>query len=369
MLYDKKGNLLTPILRPLSPKMTFNLNGIDSCEFNLFLNDPISELLSELQTYVKVWRWMEGLTPDPGYPDFAGMVGPISETGSSNTVGVTCWSPFFQLQSRFIFALQRFGYPKKTKDPVDQGEILMGLIDYTNNRGPTGIVRGAIDATVGRRRKYDKGQSIWTAITDMTTILGGVDLEPLYVHADGDPTLMQFGCGYARGVYNPDARLDYWVGAQNCNEMTRSSNVDQGEVATYVEEDGQGQGPVPFGFDLNDDEIGNGIGLWEEIISQPNVEDQVLLKAYATEELRLKSRPQKSITATVASTLPPWYNRDFGLGDVLPVAASRGRMRFQDYLRVYAVALQRDDNGMETTQLTLARDSSGVIQGVPEPSL
>lgn len=368
VLYDRTGNLLAPIERFQNPKFTVDHNGVDGLAFDIFLDDRIAPLFQELETYVKLWRTMGDYKPDPGFPDFAGVVGPINDQGAARTASIQCWSPFYGLQSRLVFALLKYGFPLKTTDAVDQGEILWNLIQYTNARQPSLIERGVIQHTVSRRMKYDKGQVVWSAIQDMTAILGGLDIWPTYVHQDGDPTLAKFNCGYVRGIYNPNARADYFTGTNNCTDMSRQSNVDIGTIGTYIEEDGQGSAIsslVPFAFAADFDQISSGVGLWEILESQDNVSDEVLLKAIANQQLDLKHKPTVTVQPTLSPVLPPWYRRNFDVGDVIPTAANRGRMRFEMPLRIFTAEMDLAPSGEETTTLTLAEDLQGVVQGVP----
>ena len=368
VLYDQNGTQIAPIEKFQNGKLTIDHNGIDGLSFDIFLDDRIAPMFSELSTYVKLWRTMEGYAPDPGFPDFAGVVGPINDQGQARTASIQCWSPFYNLQARLVFTLLKYGFPLKTQDAVDQGQILWALLSYTNARHTTHIEKGVIEPTVARRLKYDKGQVIWNAITDMTTLLGGVDIWPTYVHREGDPTLAKFNVGYVRGIFNPNARADYFTGTSNCVDMTRQSNVDIGNIATYIEEDGQGAASstlVPFAFALDDNQIGSGVGLWEELDSNDNVSDEVLLQALANQQIQLKSRPTVTIQPTLSPVLPPWYRRHFDVGDVIPCAANRGRMRFEDNLRIFTAEMDLAPSGEETTTLTLAEDRQGVVQGVP----
>jgi hypothetical protein len=368
VLYDRTGNLLAPIERFMNGKLSIDHNGVDGLSFDIFLDDRIAPMFQELETYVKLWRTMEDYRPDPGFPDFAGVVGPIADQGSARTASIQCWSPFYNLQSRLVFALLKYGFPLKTTGAVDQGEILWNLIQYTNARHPSLIERGVVEHTVSRRMKYDKGQVIWSAIQDMTAILGGLDIWPTYVHRDGDPTLAKFNCGYVKGIYNPNARADYFTGTDNCTDMSRQSNIDIGSIGTYIEEDGQGSqisSLVPFAFAADFAQIGSGVGLWEILESQDNVSDEVLLQAIANQQLDLKRRPTITVQPTLSPVLPPWYRRNFEIGDVIPTAANRGRMRFEKPMRVFNAEMNLSVSGEETTTLTLAEDLQGVVQGVP----
>jgi hypothetical protein len=360
-LFNLGGDFIG-ILKPNQPKLSFVFNGIDSYSWAMRLEDPLADEVQPLETIVKVWRRVGDQVVDSRYPSFAGIVGPISE-GSGNVVNFTAYSPLWRLQSRFVWT--RLEYKA-----TDQSRIVWNLIDYTNTRagaggpGATGIILGTIPTSVDRDRAYDRGQNIWSAITDLNG-LGGFDLAPRYVHLAGQPQMLEFNTLPINGAYRPLARVDYHVGANNCDDMTRQIGVDPGVFATQVREEGQGDtGAAPFVARPVAPDIDPAIlryGLYERWDQADNVQDTVLLGDMADETLAQSATPLATVQPTISPVKPPYYGVDYLIGDMLPVAANRGRMRFNVPLRVYQADLSLTDNNLESVQLTMTRDLSETV--------
>lgn len=361
VLFDRNGRSLGVIDDCQQPKLSYVLNGVDSFSCALPLDHRNAGVCISAATHVKVWRTVRGQSADAAHPSFAGIVLPISE-GSGNIFNITAFSPMKMLEARYVWAPLSYA-DKKGRATIDQSEIIHRLLDYTNARGDTGIIWGSAPATALRPRKYEVGQQISQAITDIVDTLGGVDLFPQYAHTENSPVLMRLSTLTARGSYRANARIDYYVGTKNAADATRQFTTDPGTFATFVGVVGQGETPVSANR-WDDGAIGL-YGVWERFESLSNATTAIEVQATADSILRQSKQPLQTIQPVLGVGEGPWYGRDYEVGDVIPVAARRGRMTYYQYQRVYEANLGRTDNMQETVELKLAADFDQVVQGVP----
>jgi hypothetical protein len=383
--YDKNGYPVGLIERPIQPKLLLTLNDIDTLTFTLPLDDEVGLDLEVPNTRIKVWRSVMGydgnyIPVDENVPIFAGKLGAISEDGASGTATFTAFSPFFDLQFRYRWRVLRGpdAHGRYRWAPVAYNlsipNLMWALIAYTNARGggvgDTGIAQGILaGASALFPTTYDDYQ-IWQALQDIVTGantggFGLIDLNPVYYHADGDPTLMLFGTIPARGIYQPNAVLHYHTGLHNCTQMTRGMSINTGQTATFIRETSnnyavfteQWADPA-HGFDHD---YLRSEGLYEQPVQQQNVVTYNLLKQLALENLHQNVPPTSVVQPTIDPAMPPVFGRDFFIGDKLPVAAAKGRMKFASALRVHSVELDLSLNGNETCSPTLAEDPENVI--------
>ncbi len=398
ILFDRDGNTIGYVKTPVQPKMTFTLNGIDSVTFGVYLDDKIARALTPLATYVKVWRSVLGEQVDPERPIFAGKLAALDEDGQTNLATCTAFSPFYDLQFRYrwkYLGLNKKGHKtwKVAKYTGTAPDIIWSLIDYTNNRataghpdaGDTHIVRAdspfhgtALMLASPYIKSYDTTQ-IWQAITELITgitlpdsTFGGIDLIPEYVHTEGDPTLMVLDTGLCRGVYQPNAGLHYRIGRKNLINMARSFSTDTDKAATLIRATGQGGSLMTeqWADPAHSPAHGPGFdhdyltreGLYEAALDMGDAFTYDYIKQYALDSLLRRKPPILTVKPELSPVEPPFYGLDFGLGDLLPVAARRGRMEFQSNLRVYGADVSLSNNGNESCTLTLAEDVDGVVE-------
>jgi hypothetical protein len=360
-LFDRGGRGLGIIDDCQQPKLTFVLNGIDTFGCALPLNHRRASAVLSAASFVKVWRAAKGQVVDARYPSFAGIVLPVTE-GSGNVFNLTAFSPLQMLQARYVWELLKYE-DDKGRATIDQSEILRQLLAYTNARGNTGIAWGTSPATANRPRRYDIGQNIWEAYSDIITTLGGVDLIPTYLHTEGSAALMTLSTSTARGGFRQNARVDYYVGLNNAADSTRQFTAEPGTFANFVGLRGQGDTPVTA-ESFDDASIGV-YGLWErfETVDSANTFDY--LKALSDALLRQSKQPLETVQPVIGIGLSPIYGRDYEVGDVITTAARRGRMVYDRYQRVYQAELLRTDTLQEQVTLQVADDFDSVVPGVP----
>lgn len=366
ILYDRwTAREIGPALSVFSPEAEFDFGLIDHLSFEVEVDSPIMEGIwgNSLGVVAKLWRTVGGWSSID--PDFAGVVGPIESSSiRSNKVKLTAFSPMWILQSRFLYA-DAPGVAAPFVD-ADPSTIMQAFLDYTNARGDTHIIAGSMPPTVpiAGEKLYGQKQQIYAGIMEFTGLLGGIDLTPRYVHDDGSTTLMRLDSsplGGCRGAFQRNARVEFGLGAANCDDCGVSQVPTIGETANFIH--GEGDGGVP--------EYGNyaasiaTIGLLERNEEYQGVQTFDLVKALVDDSLVSNSLVPVVLAPTLSPAKAPWYLRDFNLGDVLPTGARKGDLTIRANLRAYNAKLALSDGGAESTTLQLAPDFSESVEIPP----
>lgn len=366
VIYDRNGFPIGPIYDASSRKLQLAINGIDTLDFSIRLDHPAAAYLRPYETIIKVWRTISIPQDTANYynpqdPIFCGIVGPMDQGGESNQIPITVKSPFWMLQNRYVRELLQLGNPLPLVGPaMDAGEIAMYLIDYTNQFGETGIVRGDIEPTQTIRQAYEVRQEIWKAIEELTQSTGGFDIYPRYVHlGDGDKTLMIFNVASSYGIAQPKIQLHYNVGRKNLKDITRRFETEG--FCTSVDVDGQGDG-LTASVHIEDSDAVAKYGLWERVDKLDNILDTGSLADHGNSVLDHFSDPPQVIEPVLTPRIGPHFGRDYGLGDIVAIRAHKALLDFGVMKRVYGATLEMDDSNFETTSLTTSRDTSGQIE-------
>lgn len=354
--YDRwTGARIGTVLEPKDPTVTFNLNGIDTATLTVFQDDPLLLRIAPLGTVVKLWRQVPDWTRDLRVPDLCGLLMPISASGSAETVTLTFMAPSVQLQARFLYG----DAPGVAAPFADQtaNQMLAAMLDYTNLRGATHITAdAAYGGPVFTERAYPKGQQIWEAWTDLTAL--EMDLWPVYHHADGDTDLVRYQLVPVRGIYRPNARVDYKTGAFNCDDATVNFSPAVGTLATFIH--GEGDGGTPEYEEFAVPEVDT-IGLWERNESYSGVQTFDLVQALSQDTLAQAKLIPRDFQPTLSAVNPPVYGRDFEVGDLMPCAGVFGNVTFTGDLRCETATLSRSDGGAELVSMTLNPDYAGAV--------
>lgn len=354
VLYSKDGTRIGPLRELQGQTVTYRHRGIDQFSFTMRLEAKLADEIEELSTSVRMWRRRDGITPNPLFPDFAGVVGPIVEDGDAGTFTVTCFSPLWKLRGRHLHTPLRL--------TEDQSDLVMSLISHTNAFDHTGIYPGALESTVTRTREWEQDQNIWQAIEELMLVLGGINVMPVYVADDpvnGPAALMRLTTSLDRGALRPDAALHWRVGKRNVEGgFSRSSSVEPGEYGNYVSMLGQVAADAGIrAVNMDAAEI-TARGLYEIIETRDNVQTFAALDALSQDLLDRRKFPIKVIGATISPINGPVYGLDYTVGDTLPVVGRRGRLQVASNLRAHEATLSLSDNGTERTQLALANEEA-----------
>lgn len=366
---------------------SFPLNGIDTLNFSLYLDDPMAYNITRLRTVVKLWRTVYNNAGSLIYQDgastpcFAGVVSSTRKEGENNMMHITCQNPFWRLQLRFHILNHYLKTNIDTGMEYKQSELMWKLIDLVNNAfglddSNTGIVKGTFssgnDPTVAPFF-VAKGSNTYTNIFE--TIMdrpGGVDIVPSYYHADGDPTMMYFNTDEKRGSVT-GVQFRYHTGSNdNCDDMTEEHIAVPGEFANYLWAVGQGgpnSGKIAMEENIDDDDDGyHNISIYMRRVDFPDIKKIGLagpppthLKAVAKAEFAQSRYPQEAYTATLSPVGQCYYGSHFGVGDVVSIVANKGAMNINKIQRIYDCTIANSDNNIETNSVSLSNDFTGKV--------
>jgi hypothetical protein len=398
-LYDPDGNQISAsdmnvpssssntIKHATNRNLGLFLNGIDELEFQLYLDDPMAYEIRRLHSYVKVWRTVYNDSGAAIYSDsqpcFAGVVGTTIKNGESNLMTVKVFSPFWRLQFRFHILNHYLKINIDTSLEYKQSELMWKLIDLVNNAfgiedSNTGIVKGTFSSAndpVVAPFFVGKGSNTYVNIFD--TIMnrpGGVDIFPSYYHSDGSPTLMYFNTEEKRGDdISSSVSFNYHTDSSNLNDLTELEQPIPNEFGNYLWAVGAGgpnSGKVAMEENISDDDDGySTIGIYMRRADFPDVKrigvsipKPTHLRAIAEAEFAQSRVPKTSYEASVSSVGGIHYAKDFLLGDVISLNASKGALSVSGVKqRIYDVKLSNSDNNIETSVATISKDFTGKV--------
>src|ERR1017187_9363609 len=237
MLCDAQGNNLAELSTASGRTITFTRNSYTEVQFTIsHEDDAATQLLQALANtgVPKLKCYRRGVNVVSSLPAplrFRGYLAGLQEQSDENsTLTATFRSPFSVLMGdasttgRFL----QSQFPT-IFNATDAGAIAKSLIDTANADSPTGLATdpSLIVATKLRDRTYPVGQSIGSAVTDLTAVLDGFDFYEAFVDGAGT-TDATFNVVPSLGSVNPNARFEY--GAQtlaNVWSVTRTTTPPQ----------------------------------------------------------------------------------------------------------------------------------------------
>lgn len=396
--YVAGGETTNEVVFASNRSLTYMLNSVDECSFDVALNDPAAFQIRRLKTVVKIFREVNdpvrGVTLLGSSPSFCGIVGGTTKSGASNIMTVKAFNPLWRLQFRFHILNHYLETNPDTGDLYTQSELIWKLIDLINGAfgvaSFTGIDVGTFEWGLPDEPQMAptfvaKATKTWSLIFD--TILnrpGSVDIFPVYQHTDGDPTMMLLNTMEKRGLDKSSAlKLNYHtdptgplIYRPNLDDLTEESSAQPDEFANYVWAVGKGgpnSGKVFMkenaSFAENSDGYGE-IGIYMSASDHEDIEKRTALTGIAQAELEIKKHPQDAYTVSVSPAGLLYYDYDYVLGDVCALNADRGALQISDKKqRIHQVTLSMSANNLESADLLLAYDFFGKVAGgyTPDP--
>jgi hypothetical protein len=400
-LYDINGNGISAAnMNPIAPStsneiqhafnrtLTIPLNGLDTLNFSLYLDDPMAANIVRLRTVVKLWRTIRNdggsIIYSDNDPIFAGIVPHTAKNGDDNTMNITVQGALWRLQSRFHILNHYLKTNIDTDEPYTQSELMWKLIDLINNAfglddSNTGIVKGTFSAgndPVMAPYFVPKGSNTWTNIfEEIMNRPGGVDIVPSYVHIDGDPTLMEFNTEDVRGNSNVTT-FRYRTGSgDNLINLEEETQAVPGEFANYlwaVGDGGPNSGKIAMEENIDDDADGyHNIGIYMRRVDMPDIKKIGLrtpipthLRAIAIAELAQSRVPQVEYRCEISPAGNTYYGAHFNVGDTVAVVGSNGALNVNaDDLRIYDATLAMTENNFEICSVSISEDFTGKVSG------
>lgn len=367
------------IWRHFDTAWTVPLNGVDSLNFSLYLDDPMAAQIKRLRTVVKLWRTVRNNAGSVVYSDsnpcFGGVVSYTNKSGDANTMNIICSSPFWRLQSRFHILNHYLKINVDTGDEYRQSELMWKLIDLVNNAfglddSNTGIIKGTFAAAndpVVAPYFVPKGSNTWANIFDDIMMRpGGVDIVPEYQHIEGDPGILVFNTAEKRG--GTGATMRYRTGSgDNLDDLTEEEQPIPGEFANYLWAVGAGgpnSGKIAMEENIDDDADGySNIGIYMRRADFDNIKKIGLigpppthLRAVANAEFAQSRIPKTNYTCVLSPVGDTHYGANFNVGDVVNVIGSKGALNVNVDQRIFQTTTSLSPNSLETCELSLADD-------------
>lgn len=365
------------------------LNGVDQLNFTLFLDDPMALQIRRLHNVVKLWRTVladDGSTiyADPaGSPCFAGRVVNVIKNGEENTMTVSCFSPFWNVQTHFHLLNHYLKTNPATSQLYTESELMWKIIDLVNNAFGISISGTGIDlGTFSSPSEItvapffvQRGSNSWTNIYDgIMGRAGGVDIIPEYVHTASDPTLMLFSTDEKRGA-DLSATVDfrYHTGTNDVldNLIVEETPIPN-EFANYVWAVGHGgpnSGLIAMDENPNEDDDGyDTIGIYmrradfedEKTIGTSSPATHLMLNAQS--ELAQSRVPKTAYTAVMSPAAGIYYADNYSMGDVVMLNANKGALQVTNVKqRIYEAEISNSDNNLETVTMGIAKDFTGKV--------
>lgn len=403
-VYDLDGTELAVLTEAAERRLSMPLNGIDACQFTMYLDDPLIDptatppgdpsIIRTIDRVVKVWRTVTDVTDpdlpvevyaDPdGTPAFAGYITRAEKVGGSNTIQVIAQSPLWRLQSRFhllnhYLVIDYVGQAdanhqggNEDGNPWDISALMFRLIDLVQGAfggvSNNGILKPATGppfwpATLEMGPfRVNKGDNTWTLFSTLLDQVGGPDLMPEYIHTASSPDLMYFGTAEHRGTdVSAAVHLDYYMGNFNLDDISELEEVIPDKFSNYDWAVGQG-GPnvsVAIAADINTTDMGyDNVGVYMHQIENESISTGVgsVLQDNADAELA-KTHVRPSTYSLMISPLTLIYNDSFTLGDIVEVNANKGALQISALKqRIYEVVLSLSDVNVESCDVVVADD-------------
>ncbi len=376
------------ILHATDRQLGFALNGIDTCSFAIYLDDPMAAQINRLTSFIKVWRTVPGYSDPDNQPCFAGIVGNHQKQGASNIMRVQAFNPFWRLQFRFHLLNHYLKTDPDTNDDYKTSGVIWRLIYFLSNAfGPSvsymGIDKGTFYDLANEVTEapyfQPKGANAWTEIFDgLLTQAATIDLIPRYFHANGNSRLMYLDTALKRGIdKSSSVTFSYRTATPSVlDDITESESAEPNTFANYVWAVGAGgpnSGRVAVAEDNSAIGLGyNSIGIYQKRTNYgdikrlgkgPNVPGGPTdLRARALNDLERAIVPNTLYEVTLSPAANIYYGKDFSVGDVINLNASKGALQVSNVKqRIYEPTLSISDNNIESCSLRLSSDFFGKV--------
>lgn len=366
------------------------LNSLDFLTFSLDLYDPMAYIIKRKTSVVKLWRdvndtkFSKTYTAPTGTPDFSGVCVATKKNGASKTMDFTFMNPLWLLQCHFHILNHHLVLDVTPADPHLQGgnndgaawdisALMWYLIDLVDHAFGAASRTGILKPTSGppywtktitvAPYFVAKGSNTWANLfDDLQQRVGGPDLDPQYVHSSGNPWLMYFATAPALGAdRSASVSFDFHTGNHNCDDMVEDAQLVPGKFGNYVWAVPDGGPNVYVAVDSDATDYGDE-GLFMVYDEIPGAKKATVDNVVGAHLDKALHGDEPIFSAQLSPTVPPYYNVDYFLGDVVELNADRGAMQLANVKqRIVQVQLSMSDNNVETAAVTLAPSYQGKV--------
>jgi hypothetical protein len=406
-LADYNGNSTRFVKNATDLTWTIPLNGIDTLEFSLFLDDPAALAMATKSRIIRIWRVVNdveagkfyaatGADGSNGTPDFCGIITSITKSAEENKMKIFCQSPLWRIQTHFHIDnhrlendLSSFGgsdYEGGNANdlPWDHSALMFRLIDMINGAfkhtgSDTGIRKPLTASYSGTG--YLSGYSLYWPQTiqvspfyvqkgaytyplvfdDLLARPGSPDLSPTYIWQSGTKKLMYFNTAIRRGTDRTSTtHFDYRTGTRNLDDVEEQTQVVPGTYANFVWAVGDG-GPNggQVGQAENDGNMNtNGIYMARFDVPGAKIRDLNGTDGIAADKLAVSLIADAPVyTVKLSPASATYYLIDYEVGDLIELNVDRGAFQVSGLnQRIYQVALSLSDNNVETAEIMVSSD-------------
>jgi hypothetical protein len=394
VLTDSSYQPLGEILNASERKVALPLNKLPTSSFKVRMDNPLADPLMSTACYIKGYR-----VPYGGVPSlqFYGPIISAEEVGDHDnaTIAVNAVSVGWFLQKR-LAGQSSTGtiYPS-----TDRAQIIKNLIDFTNSVQPpltndlqggfgywlnvyaasqtltslaqgvdTGIATTSANMSAASAAPYTAGpyKPVLECLTDLSASFDGFDwrIVPIDNFSAGQVTGPKIGSFEALPVFGSQQNnVVYEWGTGRNNVVSYKRTMSRDSQANHVFHIGQA-GPDAPGFPVVSAIDSKAVSDWHllEDLAQADLLDQTLRQKLVTEHVKVRRSPRQLIEFTPhidpydAGRLP-LFGTEFFVGDTVRArAVFRAVTRFDVLARVWGIAFDINDLGVEQQTITLAQE-------------
>lgn len=344
-------------------QVSLGLCRISALSFRVRLEHPMADLMTTLEGYIKAYR--------DGELMFAGPLISTEEAGDATGASVTvnCADAGWFITKRLTATLSTLVGVTFSTD-TDRAEIVRQLLITENTRGETHIDHTA-SVSSGSSITYhvEPYRPFMEILSELANTMSGFDwrFTPVENWANGlvaSQKIAQFQARPTWGIQQPNAIFEWGVnGRGNITSYSRQATREQqANFLAHMSSAGSGDPstPVLVGADTPS------IDKWGTIMDtiQSDVSDSTDRFALMNDQIAVRKEPRKvinfvpNIQDSARPGRVPRFGSDYDLGDQVRARAEfNGNIRFDVFLRVWAVTFNLDNNGVERIALTLADDT------------
>jgi hypothetical protein len=356
------GTLVGEITDARTRKLHFDLYGPATASFTLDGRSASAPTIQELSQDLFAYRWNTAT----GQQDmmFRGPIGTTRDTISETTHTLEVAASDY----RAMYARTVVG--ANTWTGQDQAYIAWGLtlptqggqafpynlgVSWDGVYNPDNSYNSIYNTGVPRDRAYVGSEKLADMLNNLAACQGGFDWGLLAA----DPRIWGAQVSAKMRLWYPQRGITQpFVAEYGVTVASLTRQVQSTDFANWVRNDGQATGGTPLYTVSPGDVVTNPQnhpeGLWQESISNASTLVAATLQQQGDGELALKSvlQPTYSIvlaTGAWAGMATCW------LGDTIELRVASGRLAVDTQVRIVAVDIDVDDDGVELVTLTVGR--------------
>jgi hypothetical protein len=357
ILTDETYTPVAEIVNAYDRKVSIPLNRIDSASFRIRLDNPLAPNIMTASSYVKAYR-----------DDLLTFFGPIvtaEETGAADgaSIAVNCLGAGWAFTKRLV-GKSAAGTTFTTTDRATIVDTLLATANAENNTG----VGSAVGNTAASASTYVAGpyKMLDATITELSTGTAGFDWRvlPNENWVNGVKTSDTIGAFYARPVIGsvaPEAVFEWGGGRNNVANYTRTMNREGQANKLYHN---AAPGPDAPGYPTLSTSDPASITEFHQLedVVQADLLDPTLRSAILAAHLSVRSFPRHIVQFSPhidpqgIGRLPN-YGQHYTVGDQVRMRVEyNSEPRIDALVRVWGVAFEIDNNGVERASMVLAEE-------------